>query len=173
MQSRILPYAKHFVATWKPRKYSGEVLTSGLLRPLCIAQMLFNFWFQETVCSNTKIHDACNILGILAVSCLLWHVSCTYVQMIKHLSCIILEIKQKKNADTFADVIEIFSQIIVECVVVGWAWIDCAFFGVDLRLICCPIFRTSWPCCFYFNTYIRLFSVRCLMSPSTPSTTSR
>ena len=26
-----------------------------------------------------------------------------------------LEIKQKKNADTFADVIEIFSKIIVDC----------------------------------------------------------
>ena len=37
----------------KPRKYSGEVLMSALLRPLCIAQMLFIFWFQEIVCSNT------------------------------------------------------------------------------------------------------------------------
>ena len=67
MPSRILPYAKHFVAAWKPRKYSGEVLTSALLSPAYIAQMLFNFWFQETVCSNTKIHDACYILGILVV----------------------------------------------------------------------------------------------------------
>ena len=115
MLSRILPYANCISSQ---RENQENIVVKCISQRFSLCMYCSNA-FQLLVLRNSvfKHQNTRYVLYFGIFACFSYNIT-LIVYLCADINTLIvyyLELKQKKNADTFADVIEIFSKIIVDC----------------------------------------------------------